>query len=332
MKPVIGEARTTQERDAVFRFRYDIYVEEMGRYRSIADHARRMLVEAEDATARLYLASEGERVVATMRHNWGGDAPFAPRQATQYSLEPFLALVPPEQIVVGERFMVAASQRGTDLIFRLFQTYLNFVNDRRIQFVFGDCEPHLLNLYLGMGFRTFAITNLNSTETGYLIPLVMVPEDLAYMRKIGSPLLNVLRDFGADAQVPVGIDELLSSGGAVLSQTMTPGAVYRAEIEQAMRLAENPAQLLDGLTPEEQQRCIAKCNVIKCRLGDHLIKKGNVAQNMFVVLSGGLEVRDGERVIGVCGSGTSWARWPSCWRAPARPTYLLHPTTPGCCR
>ncbi len=303
MKPVIREARTPQERDAVFRFRYDIYVDEMGRYRSIADHARRMLIEAEDSTARLYHASDGERVVATMRHSWGGDAPFAPRQVTQYGLAPFLATVRPEQMIVGERFMVAASQRGTDLIFRLFQTYLNFVNENRIQLIFGDCEPHLLNLYLGMGFRTYAATNVNSTETGYLIPLVMVPEDLAYMRKIRSPLLDILRDFGADAQVPDGINELVSCGSAVLSQTMTPGDVYGAEIEQAMRLAQNPTHLFDGLTPEEQQRCIAKSNAIKCRAGDHLIKKGNVAQNMFVVLSGGLEVRDGERVIGVCGSG-----------------------------
>jgi hypothetical protein len=258
-----------------------------------------MLIEAEDSTARLYYASDGERLIATMRHNWGGDAPFASRQVAQYRLAPFLASIPPGRIIVGERFMVAASQRGTDLIFRLFQTYLDFVNAHRIQLIFGDCEPHLLNLYLGMGFRTYAATNVNSAETGYLIPLVMVPEDMTYMRQIKSPLLNVLRDFGDDARVPAGLPGLLAAGGAVLSQTLTPGDVYQAEIEQAIRLAQKSAHLFDGLSHDEQQRCLAKSNAIKCRFGDHLIKKGNVAQNMFVVLSGTLEVRDGERVIGV---------------------------------
>jgi hypothetical protein len=303
MKPVIREATTPEERDAVFRFRYDIYVEEMGRYRSIADHDRRLFIEPEDKTARLYSATDGAPLVGTMRHNWGGDAPFEPRQVRQYSLAPFLAQVPPDQIIVGERFMVSADQRGTDLIFRLFRVYLEFVNDRRIQLIFGDCEPHLLNLYLGMGFRTYAAANVNSTETGYLIPLVMVPEDLAYMSRIRSPLLTVLRDFGDDARVPPCLPGLLEAGGGVLSQTLTPGDVYGAEIEQAIHLLGETAHLFEGLSEAEQQRCLAKSNAIKCRRGDHLIKKGNVAQNMFVVLSGVLEVRDGDRVIGVCGGG-----------------------------
>ena len=76
MKPVIREAVTPEERDEVFRFRYQVYVEEMGRYRSVADHEGRKLIEADDATARLYYATDGERPVGAMRHNWGGDAPL----------------------------------------------------------------------------------------------------------------------------------------------------------------------------------------------------------------------------------------------------------------
>lgn len=303
MKPLIREAVTPEERNDVFRLRYDIYVEEMGRYRSIADHERRMLIEPEDATARLYYATNGEELVGTMRHNWGGDASFSERNVKQYSLAPFLERIPPEQIIVGERFMVLNSQRGTDLVFRLFQTYLNFVNEHRIQLIFGDCEPHLLNLYLGMGFRTYAARNVNSPETGYLIPLVMVPEDLNYMRQIKSPLLNALRDFGGDTRVPDCLSELLGTGGAVLSQTLAPHEVYLGEIESAIHLVENPTHLFDGLSEEEQQRCLTKSNMIRCSAGDHLIKKGNVAKNMYIVLSGALEVRADDRVVNVCSSG-----------------------------
>ena len=302
MKPVIREAVTPEERDEVFRFRYQVYVEEMGRYRSVADHEGRKLIEADDATARLYYAADGERPVGAMRHNWGGDAPFSERQVAQYSLAPFLERIPADEIIVGERFMVAPSQRGTDLIFNLFRTYLDFVNTKRIQLIFGDCEPHLLNLYLGMGFRTYAATNVNSAETGYLIPLVMVPEDLDYMRQIKSPLIKVLKDFAGDARVPACLAELLG-GGAVTSQSLTQRGRYWAQIDQAMKLAENPTHLFDGLSDEEQQRCLTKSNAIECQAGDHLIKKGNVAQNMFVVLAGALEVRVDGALVNVCGSG-----------------------------
>ena len=303
MKPQIQEATTGQQRHDVFRFRYDTYVEEMGRYRSIANHTERTLIEPEDETARLYIATDGEKVVGTMRLNWGGDAPVCERQIEQYSLQPFLAQVPEEQIIVGERFMVAPSQRGTDLIFRLFKAYLNFVNDNRVQLMFGDCEPHLLNLYLGMGFQTYAQNNVNSPETGYLVPLVMVPEDLTYMRKIKSPLIAYLRDFGEATKLPASMDELLPDSGGVLSQTLTSDAGFQSEIENAIRLSASPANLFNGMSVEEQERCLKKSNAITCRAGDHLIRKDNVAQNMFVVLAGHLEVHANGRIINTCSSG-----------------------------
>ena len=73
-------AQTEGEREAIYRFRYDVYVEEMGRYRSIADHDRRMLVEPEDATANhVYALADGE-VVGAARGSWGGAGPFSDRQ------------------------------------------------------------------------------------------------------------------------------------------------------------------------------------------------------------------------------------------------------------
>jgi hypothetical protein len=303
MLPTIHEATTEEQRHNVFRFRYDIYVEEMGRYRSIADHDQRTFSEPEDDTARIFYATDGENVVATMRLNWGGDAPICDRQVEQYDLARFLKHIPCEQMIVGERFMVVRSHRGTDLIFRLFQTYLNLVNEKRVQLMFGDCEPHLLNLYLGMGFRTYAQRNVNSKETGYLVPLVFVPEDMGYLKQLQSPFVNVLRDFGDKAKVPSCLPDLLSSGRVVLSQTLTPRKEYHAEIEKAIQLAENPTHLFDGLTEDECQRCLSKSNAIECMSGDHLIKKGNVAQNMFAVLSGTLEVRVDDRIVDVCSSG-----------------------------
>ena len=121
-----------------------------------ADHEKAHLVEPEDDHSRLFFgAAEDGETVGTMRLTWGGDAPFNQRMIDQYDLQPFLDDIPCHQIIVGERFMVAPAYRGTDLIFRLFQTYMRLVNEKRIQLIFGDCEPHLLNLYLGMGFRTY---------------------------------------------------------------------------------------------------------------------------------------------------------------------------------
>ena len=159
-------AETEEEKLAVYRLRYDVYVAEMGRYRAAADHERRLLVEPEDATARIFYAAPEGEVVATVRLSWGGDAPFSARQIEHYQLEPFLAELPPEAIAVGERGMVVARLRGSPVYEQLAVASQRFLQEKRVQLLFGACEPHLLSLYLGRGSRPYAKRNINSPEAG----------------------------------------------------------------------------------------------------------------------------------------------------------------------
>jgi hypothetical protein len=77
----VFRAQSEQDREELFQFRYAVYVEveEMGRYRRIADHDGRRLVEPEDAHSALYGAREDRRVVATSRLSFGADG-FSVRQ------------------------------------------------------------------------------------------------------------------------------------------------------------------------------------------------------------------------------------------------------------
>lgn len=300
----IGPALSEAERDAVFRFRYRVYVEEMDRYRSIADHESKRLNEPDDDSSHIFHALSGGEVVGTMRLTWGGDGGINDRHVEQYDLDRFLAKVTPEKIVIGERFMIEPSLRGSDLLFRLFTAYLAFINERRIQLVFGDCEPHLLNVYQGLGFRPYTKRNVNSPETGYLVPLVLVPEDLEYLHEVKSPIARVVKDYGDDAQVPADLDELLADGTAVLSQRLISMPTYWSTIESSLtRFEDGRATIFDGLADDEIQLCLTKSNIIECSPGDRVIKKGNVAQNMFVVLSGTLEVRSGDEVKALLSAG-----------------------------
>ena len=300
----IGIAETEEERRAVYRLRYDVYVEEMGRYQGVADHKQRMLYEDCDAQSRIsYAAIDGE-VVATARLTWGGDGPLPQRMIDQYGLTPFLAELPASAIAVGERAMVRPHLRGTDLLLKLMGAGMRFANENRIQLVFGDCEPHLLNLYLGLGQRTYSKTNVNSAEAGYLIPLVLVIEDVPYLRELNSPLLEYMHDFGADARIPACIQRVLTEGSAVVSRLQTTSASYWSEVHGALsELDARRISALDGFTEEEAACCLEKSTIIECREGDRVLKKGGVARNLFVVLDGTLEVRDGDIVEAVLRPG-----------------------------
>jgi hypothetical protein len=290
-------ADTDAEKEGVFRHRYEVYVEEMGRYHAIADHDRRMLVEDIDADSRFLYADLDGQVIGSMRWTWGGDAPMSKRHIDQYMLQPFIDTVPQAELIVGERFMVTKEYRGSDVLSRMFQRYMNFVNEMRIQLIFGDCEPHLLNLYQGLGFRTYSSQNISSSEVGYLIPLILVAEDLDYLRAIRSPMAEVLTDFGDDSRVPENLPALLRDS-AVQSERLVQRETYWAGMNEvfAMIGQERPT-FFAGLSNEVVQPFLAKSNIIECRAGDQILKKGNVAQNMFIVLSGRLEVRDDGKVI-----------------------------------
>lgn len=294
----IGIAQTEEERQTVYRLRYDVYVEEMGRYQSTADHARRTLHEDCDEHSRIsYVEIDGD-VVATARLTWGGDGPIPQRMIDQYGLAPFLAELPASAIAVGERAMVRPHLRGTDLLLKLMCNGMQFVNDNRIQLIFGDCEPHLLNLYLGLGQRTYSKTNVNSAEAGYLIPIVTVVEDIEHFRRLNSPLVPYLRDFGDDSRIPACIQRVLSEGSAVTSRLHASSAAYWSEVHGALsELETHRISALDGFSEDEATRCLEKSTIIECQRGDRILKKGGVARNLFVVLDGTLEVRDDDEAV-----------------------------------
>src|SRR5215831_20117291 len=97
----VGLAESDDDKEAVYRFRYSVYVEEMGRYQGSADHAGRRLVEPEDEKSFILHIRDVDdgTVVGTGRVTWGGYG-FSQRQIDEYSLPPFLDALPHEYIAV----------------------------------------------------------------------------------------------------------------------------------------------------------------------------------------------------------------------------------------
>jgi hypothetical protein len=290
-------AESEQDKEAVYRFRYSVYVEEMGRYQDTADHVGRRLVEPEDEKSFILMIRDTDdgAVVGTGRMSWGGFG-FSERQIDEYSLAPFLDALPHECIGVGERVMVKPSLRGTGLIDQLMEHRNETALEHDVRIQFAACEPHLLSLYLGQGRRTYAHKNINTPEAGYLIPLVVFPEGPDALRGLGVGT--------AAGDLPACVAEILTGGGAVMSPLMTGEEDYTDHLRSAMHEIEaQQISAFHGFTDDEVERCLGHSTVIECATGDRVLKKGGVARNIFVVLDGTLEARDGERVVGVIRSG-----------------------------
>ena len=277
-------AQTADEREAIYRFRYSIYVEEMGRYQAVADHERRRLADPEDEWSWLAYAHDGTQVVASTRVTWGGHG-FSPRQVSQYGLAPFLDELPAELMAVGERTMISPARRGTELLEELGTVLEPLNTDHDVRIVFGACEPHLISYYCRYQ-RPFGARNINSADAGLLIPLVCF-----------VPGPEALVGLGDGPGMPRCVQAALDETGTVRSPLLSGPAGYRDDVHDA--LVPLAAALFEGLADDELDRCIARSNIICCAEGDRVLKKGGAARNVFVVLSGALEVSDADHAVAV---------------------------------
>src|SRR5262245_15298124 len=73
----VRRASSQGDREKIFRLRYEIYVEEMRRRQTHADHALRFIEEPfDDASAVLLLAEQDGEAVGTVRINFARHGPL----------------------------------------------------------------------------------------------------------------------------------------------------------------------------------------------------------------------------------------------------------------
>ena len=293
-----AQATTVAEIQAVQQLRYAVYVEEMHRYQNVEGAEESRFAEPEDSHSWVCYARDGDQVVAATRMTWGGDG-FSERQIDQYQIGPFLAELPAEIMGVGERNTVLPGYRGSGVLDQLLAYVSAVTKVSDLHVVFGCCEPHLLSLYLKMGQRTYAPHNINSPTAGYLIPLVSFLPDVDALRGVGP---NTPVD-----ELPACVRTVLDRSPSVRSQLLSGPDDYWSEIRRTLQeLDAQKISTFDGFTDDEAQRCIARSTIIECAAGDRVLKRGGTARNIFVVLDGTLEVRDGDAIVNVLSPGDAF--------------------------
>jgi CRP-like cAMP-binding protein/predicted GNAT family N-acyltransferase len=299
--PIIRFAETPAELEAVFRQRYRIYTQEMGVYRSSADHERKQLSDANDATGRLLYASEGNEIVAAIRIHTG-TIPFPEAFKTVYDLGRFAARIPYQEMAILTRFLVDSSHRGSSTSFQLMAACHDFLLSQGIHIVFVACAPHLINLYLALGFRTYT-RNFNDPDVGFVVPMVLIARDIEYLKRIKSPLLSKLTRI-----VPVPEEDANSHlvrplASAVKSEHADKQEYWSQVFGLLSEQGAGQHHILDGLSAEQAHLLLTKGHLIECSLGELIIKKGTTSTGMFIIMSGTVEVRDGEEVLATLGEG-----------------------------
>jgi hypothetical protein len=299
-------AETEAERDAVFRFRYTVYVEELGRKLGNADHYARHVHDEEDDrpyTTLLYTTDGDGALTGTIRvRRWRpGAVPEKDWQTFSMDLFPGLSAFGAAEL---GRLMIKPDRRGqmglVSIACALFQ--LN-ATEFGVDVAFLNCATGLVRHYRLLGFRTYA-GRLVPTPDGIEVPLVLFPSDRDYLEQTGSFLAPFVDAFyGPAGRRPLDLTPFASLLDADSAPVQLDPVAIRDRVGRLRGATAATPRMLDALSEETVHKLTDKGFLMNVPAGELLTEKGLSQQEIFVILDGTFEVFDGDRRLRVIGTG-----------------------------
>jgi hypothetical protein len=303
MEPVY-EATTIAELEAIWEFRYRVYVEELHRKLGRDEQGRAWVHDPEDDqpyTMHLY-TRDADGITGVMRERHWAPGEVPPKDFATFSMECFPGV---QELTTGElgRLMVRPSERGTLLLVSLISAAYDLGAGRlHGDLAFLNCAPGLVSLYRRVGARPYD-GRLVTTPDGIEVPMVMVMSDVAFFEQVRSFLVPLARrHFGPDGRPRLDAGRFAQLFEAAdLPFDVDPAAVWERFEERLER--GGPPGFLDMLTPETLRTLAAEGLLLSVPAGELLTEKGLVQREMFVIVEGLFEIVDGERSIALLEAG-----------------------------
>lgn len=191
----IRQATTPEDLTKVARFRYRIYVEEMGRFQQYADRREKTVREPLDAHGHIFMAVEDSKVVGTVRFNLASEGDLG-LYTELYRLRELGALFP-KRVSITTKLMVSPEYRSTPLALKLaLACYIGGI-DRAVGIDAIDCNPPLRPFFVRLGYRQ-VFRAIHHPEYGYVIPMFLALRDKHHLKQVGSPFYKLAQSLDHD--------------------------------------------------------------------------------------------------------------------------------------
>lgn len=179
-------ADRVEEREALYAFRYRIYVEEMQRVQKYADCERRRIEDPLDPAGYNLVAWDGQAIVGCLRVNGAnsGGMNYCRDLLRMATLAPGY----PTGVSLCTRLMVAPSYRNGPLALRLCTAAYEFGLAKGFQWNFIDCNDHLVAFFRRLGY-VWTHRALHD-EYGMVNAMRLELHDTAHLEVCRSPFLR----------------------------------------------------------------------------------------------------------------------------------------------
>lgn len=305
----VKKAEDEQTKEAIFKLRYNIYVNELKK-KNIAniDHKNKQVVDQEDKFSGCSLFYTGNRSspsgafrIVTYEYD-----KLPKNTKEKFSLNIFPELSGYKICEVG-RLIINPKYRGSllmlSMVFTIFKHAVQMGNIGGLLY----CSPGLAKLYKKFGYRAYA-GNLIATEDGIKLPMIFINNDLEYLNYVGSPLYSLAKKLYKKQQmVDFDYNKIQDRMGDGLSSlNFDQQQVWQSLEEEflSFQTSQTANIIFENLTIKQIKELSDNGFILEVNSGDKLISQGLSEQEMYVVTHGSFEVisKDGVRLC-VLGKG-----------------------------
>lgn len=183
-------AITADELEAIYQFRYQIYVTEMNRKQKYADHEKKRICDPLDPSSYVFGAWKHGELIGTVRTNFIREADVG--EYHDFYQIGRLSQSERDQASLTTRLMIHSEHRRGTLGVRLAQAIYTFGLERGITADLIDCNSHLVPFFTGLGHRPHR-EDLDHPEYGSVTVLKLDLTDEPHLEETNSPFLPILR-------------------------------------------------------------------------------------------------------------------------------------------
>lgn len=289
MEYEIRRVASPDELEAVGRLRYDVYTRELDRRPPGVDDQRGVLIDAEDAVSMVFGAYADGELAASFRATPIDQLAPDSHWRALYQCSKFPVAESAQMML--SRLVVSPKHRATLVAPQLFSHAYAAGREAGAELCFIVAAPNMVPLYQVLGFRRYR-DGISDTDAGFRLPMVLICGDWAHFEAVKSPLLALVKQHAPN----VNLGDWFEQAYPQHSQPSASRALSREEFMRqfAERLTDTGIPLLDEMSGEDKQRLYLAANHIDAIAGQVLMRRGEIGNDMLLLLGGAVEVSIGE--------------------------------------
>ncbi len=234
------------------------------------------------------------------------DVPGVAPYVAKFAMEPAIRAFGVAALATTSRFMLDPKLRHGMSILHLMRVAFEDARARGVRLNYGDCSPHMLPFYEGMGYRRYAAP-YNDTAYGFKLPILMLVGDRRHLAAVRSPLARLAEAYSDDGQArdwfAATYPEWVLPTSAAF---MDAGSFFDLLVERVASDPLHAVALFQGLSREAVERFLASATIVSASPGDRVVREGERDDTVYVLLKGLAEIlraESGEHPINALGAG-----------------------------